>query len=123
MADLVPASVSYEFDEDRKHVTLTIGGARLRLDAQELETLAEHLGYLRATMTPEVPLDVPPGSCPTVDIPRLAVQTTPDGTRVALGVRSPAFGWLAMLLDRAQTESLGAHLSSLVDAMKPAKPN
>ena len=123
MAEFVPASVNYEFDDERKHVALTIGDARLRHNAQELESLAQHLGYLRASMLPEVPPDVPPGSCPTVDIPRLAVQATPDGTRTALGVRTPAFGWIAFLLDRSQTEGLGAHLSSLVAAMKPARTN
>src|SRR6187455_3188375 len=123
MTDSTPATVDYEFDAERKYVVLTIGGARLRLDARELETLAQHLAYLRASMLPEVPHEVPAGSCPTIDIPRLAVQTTPDGMRTALGVRTPAFGWLALLLDRSQTEGLGAHLSSLVESMKSTKPN
>ena len=123
MAESLPAGVTHEFDADRKHVSLTIGGARVRLTAHELETLSQHLGYLRASMSPEVPLDVPAGSCPTIDLPRLAVQSTPDGTRAAVGVRTPAFGWIALLLDRSQTEGLGAHLSSLVDAMTSTKPN
>ena len=123
MSTPLPAGVAHEFDADRKHVSLTIGGARVRLAAHELEILAQHLGYLRASMAPEVPLDVPAGSCPTIDMPRLAVQSTPDGSRTALGVRTPAFGWLALLLDRSQTEGLGAHLSSLVEAMKPARTN
>ena len=123
MADSLPAGVTHEFDADRKHVSLTIGGASVRLDAHELETLSQHLGYLRAAMAPEVPPDVPAGTCPTIDVPRLAVQTTPDGTRTALGVRTPAFGWLALLLDRSQTEGLGAHLTSLVANMKPTRTN
>jgi len=104
-------------------VSRITGIARCDLTAHELETLSQHLGYLRASMAPEVPADVPAGSCPTIDIPRLAVQTTPDGTRTAIGVRTPAFGWIALLLDRSQTEGLGAHLSSLVATMKPDKPN
>ena len=123
MSNPLPAGVAHEFDAGHEHVSLTIGGARVRLSASELETLSQHLGYLRAAMVPEVPPDVPAGSCPTIDKPRLAVQATPDGTRTALGVRTPAFGWIALLLDRSQTEGLGAHLSSLVAAMKPAKPN
>jgi hypothetical protein len=123
MSNPIPAGVAHEYDAHHEHVSLTIGGATVRLSAHELEILAQHLGYLRASMSPEVPLDVPAGSCPTIDTPRLAVQTTPDGTRTALGVRTPAFGWVAMLLDRSQTEGLGAHLTSLVDAMKPVKPN
>jgi hypothetical protein len=123
MADSLPAGVTHEFDADREHISLTIGGAQVRLSAHELETLSQHLGYLRASMAPEVPPDVPAGTCPTIDTPRLAVQTTPDGTRTAVGVRTPAFGWIALLLDRTQTEGLGAHLSSLVAGMKPTRTN
>jgi hypothetical protein len=123
MSNPLPAGVDHEFDADHEHVSLTIGGARVRLSAHELETLSQHLGYLRASMVPEVPLDVPAGSCPTIDIPRLAVQSTPDGTRTAVGVRTPAFGWIALLLDRAQTEGLGAHLTTLAAAMKPDRTN
>src|SRR5689334_4137964 len=123
MAAPLPAGTTHEFDADRTHVTLSINGTRLRLDAHAVEILAQHLGYLRASMIPAVPLDVPAGECPTVDIPRLAVQATPDGSRIAVGVRTPAFGWLALLLDRSQTLGLGAHLTSAVEGMKPDKPN
>jgi hypothetical protein len=123
MASPFPDGTKYDFDADRTHVTLTIKGTRLDLDTREMEVLAQHLGYLRAAMQPEVPLDVPAGECPTIDIPRLALQATPDGTRIAMGVRTPAFGWIALLLDRSQAEGLGAHLTSAAASMKPAKPN
>ena len=112
-----PAGVDHEFDATRQHVTLTIGNARVTLAAHDLEILAQHLGYLRASMVPEVPHELPVGSCPMIDVPRIAVQVTPDGLRTAFGVRTPAFGWLAFLLDRGQTEGLGAHLSSLAPSM------
>jgi hypothetical protein len=114
-----PDEVRFEYDATREHITLDIGGGRLRLTAGDLERLAQHLGYLRASMVPEVAHELPAGSCPSIDVPRLAVQVTPDGSRAAVGVRTPVFGWLAFLLDRTQTEGLGKHLTEIAATMAP----
>jgi hypothetical protein len=97
-----PDEVSFEYDATREHITLD-----------------QHLGYLRASMVPEVAHELPAGSCPSIDVPRLAVQVTPDGSRAAVGVRTPVFGWLAFLLDRTQTEGLGKHLTEIAATMAP----
>lgn len=114
-----PGDVHYEFDASREHVTLELGGGRLTLDAVELERLVQHLGQLRASMKPEVPADLPAGSCPSVEAPRIAVQVTPDGKRAAFGVRTPSFGWLVLMLERGQIEGLGAHFAAIAPTMAP----
>ena len=114
-----PENVRFEFDASREHVTLELGGGRLTLDAVELERLAQHLGQLRASMKPDVAPDPPPDSCPSVDAPRIAVQTTPDGRRAAFGVRTPMFGWLVIMLDRTQVEGLGNHFNAIAPTMAP----
>lgn len=114
-----PENVHFEYDATREHITLEMGGGTLRLTAVELEQLAQHLGLLRASMKPEVAQELPTGSCPSIDLPRVAVQVTPDGSRAAFGVRTPVFGWLAFLLDRAQVEGLGKHFTEIAPAMKP----
>lgn len=118
-ANPAPENVRFEYDASREHVTLEMGGGRLTLDAAGLERLAQHLGYLRASMKPEVPTELPAGSCPSIDMPRIAVQVTPDGSRAAFGVRTPVFGWLALMLDRTQVEGLGRHFAEIAPAMKP----
>lgn len=118
MTNPPPPDIRYEFDAARAHVTLNLGGAPMTLAADEVERLAQFLGFLRASMSPEVSVDVPEGdSYPHMDTPRLVVQTTQDGRRAALGVRTPAFGWIAFLLDRSQAAGLGSHLTSLASTM------
>ncbi len=118
MTNPPPPDIQYEFDAAREHVSLNFGGAALRLAADEVERLAQFLGFLRASMSPEVSVDVPEGdSYPHMDTPKLVVQTTQDGRRAALGVRTPAFGWIAFLLDRSQAAGLGSHLTSLASTM------
>ena len=109
--------LEYEFDAAREHVTLDVGGGPLRLSAAEVERLAQFLGFLRASMSPDVGLDVPEGSYPHIDTPRIVAQATQDGLRAAIGIRTPAFGWIAILLDRSQATGLGAHLTSLASTM------
>jgi len=118
-ANPAPDHVHYEYDAAREHVTLEMGGGKLTLSAIELERLAQYLGFLRASMKPEVPADLPPGACPSIDSPRIAVQVTSDGSRAAFGVRTPVFGWLALMLDRTQVEGLGRHFAEIAPAMKP----
>ncbi|MEO8487073.1 MAG: hypothetical protein ABI585_12140 [Betaproteobacteria bacterium] len=117
MTNPPPDDVRYEYDATREHLSLNVGGGHLRLSAVELERLVQFLAYLRAAMAPEVEHELPQGACPSIDAPRLAVQLTPDGLRTAIGVRTPAFGWIALLLDRAQTEGVGAHLTALAPTM------
>ncbi len=115
-----PASpdIRYEFDAKRERVTLGVGGSTLSLSAVELERLAQFLGVLRSSMSPPVPQDVPDDAAyPHFDAPRIVVQPTKDGLRAALGVRTTGFGWVAILLDRAQAAGLGSHLSSLASSM------
>ena len=110
--------IRYEFDAKRERVTLGVGGSTLSLSAVELERLAQFLGVLRSSMSPPVAQDVPDDTAYTnFDTPRLAVQMTKDGLRAALGVRTTGFGWVAILLDRAQAAGLGSHLSSLASTM------
>lgn len=110
--------IRYEFDAKREHVTLGVGGSTLSLSAIELERLAQSLGVLRSSMAPAVAHDVPDdASYPHFDAPRLVVQPTKDGLRAALGVRTTAFGWIAILLDRSQAAGLGSHLTSLASSM------
>ena len=45
------------------------------------------------------------------------MPSTRNGLRAALGVRTPGFGWLTFLLDRAQDAGLGSHLTSLSSTM------
>ncbi len=114
-----PEHVRFEFDAAREKVTLELGGSRVELSAAELERLVQHLGQLRASMKPEVPADLPAGSCPSVEAPRIAVQVTPDGKRAAFGVRTPSFGWLVLMLERGQIEGLGAHFAAIAPTMAP----
>lgn len=118
-ANPAPENVHFEYDAKREHITLEMGGGKLVLTAVEIERLAQYLGYLRASMKPEVGQELPAGSCPSIDIPRIAVQVTPDGTRAAFGVRTPVFGWLALLLDRTQVEGLGRHFAEIAPTMAP----
>lgn len=118
-ANPAPENVSYEYDAKREHITLDIGDGRVTLSAFELERLAQYLGFLRASMKPEVEQELPAGACPSIDMPRIAVQVTPDGSRAAFGVRTPVFGWLALLLDRTQVEGLGKHFAEIAPTMAP----
>ena len=49
----------------------------------------------------------------TVDAPGVAVQSARDGLRTTVRVRTPSFGWIALLLDRERSAGSGAHLPSL----------
>lgn len=114
-----PASdnIRFQVDAKREHVTLEMTGGRVTLDAAQLERLSQQLGDLRATMTPEVGPSPPGGSCPAIDKPLFAAQLTPDKGRIALGLRMPSHGWVALMLDRPQVEGLGKYFAETAPTM------
>ncbi|GMU73796.1 MAG: hypothetical protein HS109_10685 [Burkholderiales bacterium] len=111
--------IRFELNETRERVVLQLPGGPITLGAAEVERLALQLGDLRATMNPGVGPNPTEGSCPALDTPLFAAQITPDQTRVALGVRTPTFGWIALMLDRGQVEGLGKFLSDTAPTMAP----
>ena len=113
------SSLRFDVDNAREHVTLHVTGGRVTLSAAALERLAQQLGELRASMKPDVGVNPPQGSCPAVDRPIFAAQMTPDHSRIALGVRTPAFGWIAMMLDRVQVEGLAKYFHESAPTMTP----
>ena len=111
--------IRFDVDAARERVALRMPEGPVTLGAPELERLAQQLGDLRASMTPEVGASPPEGSCPALDKPLFAAQLVPDHSRVALGVRMPTLGWVALMLYRGQVEGLGRYFTEVASKMAP----
>lgn len=75
-------------------ITMTIGGQTVALGPQDISEMIDQLAQARATMTPEVPLQVVGGkSFAATKDPVIASQTVAHGNKLML-LRHTGFGWV-----------------------------
>ena len=78
----------------RDEITMTIGGQKVALRADQIGTLIEELSNARASMTPEVPQGIPPGwHFVSTKNPVMAVQKQSNGDRLLI-MRHTGHGWV-----------------------------
>jgi hypothetical protein len=75
-------------------ITMTIGGQTVALGPQDISEIIDQLAQARATMTPEIPMQVMPGKtfAATRD-PLIASQTAANGDKLMM-LRHTGFGWV-----------------------------
>jgi hypothetical protein len=75
-------------------ITMTIGGQTVALGPNDISEMIDQLAQARATMTPEIPLQVVPGkSFAATKDPVIAAQTVAQGNKLML-LRHTGFGWV-----------------------------
>jgi len=80
------------------------------LTATDVDELMLSLARLRATIAPEVPVELPSGSHPPTAVdPRWNMSVFQDGTK-AIAVRHIGFGWVTLLFSKEEAERLGRSL-------------
>lgn len=113
MTDIPKRPFDAVLNESQTVAEFLLESATFSLTTAELESVIEHLGWLRSCMAPIVPLD--PGTTPS---PFRCLPTSgysyvypkSDTEKGVLLVRTKEFGWFSLALPDHERQSLGEAL-------------